>query len=314
MRALIALSLLISLIACIGEVKTAAKLRPHPDETWGEEGDGLSCRIQLPAEVKQGQILGVALHLKLAPAATRFLLVEWPANECSKLEFLDSKGVVLTRLPAVSGMPSSPGFCGEDIYRDLRAPNPPDSFFVPLVSGKGEMLEPGTYQVTAVYENRVSGGWSPSGKDSVDQQNVWTGRVRSAPLILRIAADKPRKEQLEYFTGIEVFREVDQWWWRWDQRTRKTKTVSIRPGHYPGRRITAYRGRDRVWAGSSLSGGLNPGDFEKQIGASWYSSSDSVLIELTVFETSEGTPHMWMPEAGDYRVLHKQEIWAVPGK
>jgi hypothetical protein len=59
---------------------------------------------------------------------------------------------------------------------------------------------------------------------------------------------------------------------------------------------------------------LNPDESEFHQIFFWNPATDSILVELTVFETSEGTPHLWMPEAGDYRVLHKQEIWLLPDK
>jgi len=97
---------------------------------WGPPSNGLKCRIQIPAKVKQGDQLKVALDFSFDPQSSRgtFFLTEWAARDCSRLEFRDAKGTVHVRWPAVSGMPTSPGFCGEGIYRDLRAPGRPDTF------------------------------------------------------------------------------------------------------------------------------------------------------------------------------------------
>jgi hypothetical protein len=72
-----------------------------------------------------------------------------------------------------------------------------------------------------------------------------------------------------------------------------------------------YRG-DK-WRGGSLGGGLES-EYSKPPNqpAYWYSAGDTCRIEETIFETSEGTPHLWSPKAGDYRVLWQHTVWIYP--
>ena len=43
-------------------------------------------------------------------------------------------------------------------------------------------------------------------------------------------------------------------------------------------------------------------------------AADTLRVQVTIFETSELTPHMWSPESGDYRELWSGEFWSYPLK
>ena len=280
---------------------------------WGTATNGLRCRIEMKGTVRQGERLDVSLHLDYSPQSPDvFRLVNWGAAECSYLELVDSEGQVTIRNPSVSGMPSFlPGGCDMDQYRELLAAGPAYGFRVPLLSSNGNQLAPGKYLVTAVYQNK---GWQyvTPAPDSSELRTIWTGTIRSAPVMLTIKEGKYREVPYESFSGIKIIRTAEGLGWQWDPATRRTHVAKVRPGYITGKELNIYRGAARTWAGGMLGGGIHGSNqYDTFNLPAEFRIGDSLLVEVTVFETSEGTPHMWSPKSGDYRELLKQEVWAV---
>ena len=77
-----------------------------------------------------------------------------------------------------------------------------------------------------------------------------------------------------------------------------------------GHRVNVYRGEGRDFMSGELSSG--PDIMEANGGS--FGAADTIRVQVTIFETSELTPHMWSPESGDYRELWSGEFWSYPLK
>lgn len=280
----------------------------------GAAVDGLTCRIVIPSVVHQGDFMQVRVALPYqAPAGSRhFRLLNLPADACAWLEFRDAAGGVHVRYPAVSGMPVFPGSCGENLYLDLRTPRAADSMDVPLLSARGEQLAPGAYDVTAVYSNLRYRG-NRAAADSADAPTFWWGTLRSAVAHTQIRAAAPRRITFRVFDDIVRYEAQHgdfSWQWRPARGSDHDVTAEIRPGYFVGHRITVLGGADRQFRSGELSGGTDVMEASGGITA----PTDTILVRIAIFETSEGTPHLWSPESGDYRELWSREIWSYPSR
>lgn len=275
---------------------------------------GLRCRIEVPRRARQGESLKIRVSLDYSASAApgTCLLLNMPASSCCRLEFRDRAGRVHLRDPATSGMPISPGSCGENQSLDLRAPRPADLMYVPLLAPRGGQLEPGEYEVTAVYDNQRLKGYTEEISDA-EPTRFWWGAIRSAPVPLRIVRAAPRRITFRVFDEIrrvDLPGQLSRVGWAPAHGPGRVVHAEVRPGYAVGHRVNVYRGEGRDFMSGELSSG--PDIMEANGGS--FGAADTIRVQVTIFETSELTPHMWSPESGDYRELWSGEFWSYPLK
>jgi hypothetical protein len=273
---------------------------------FGAESDELSLGMDFDRhELPQNEWLEVtAAFVHHATGAGRHVnafdrrdAVQWTTFVFTNKE----TGAVFERRPFVFQFPSS---CSSDDISFLAAsPVVMCSMRIQLVSASTR-IPPGHYTVVATY----SGEHATVSERcwSYDEPPVlWRGRVESAPISLTVGS--PEYDAVELWVGSHY--EYREGRWIASQEAPIVVQARIRPGYLIGMRFTNFvvgpHGRARQ-VSRGVSGG--PSMFPPAHFGPRASDKDSVVSEVTLFETSNHQIHLWQPESGDYRVLWEGRI------
>jgi hypothetical protein len=217
----------------------------------------------------------------------------------------------------------------EDLVHLRQQASVAESLTVHLLSDDGQQIPPGTYDVTATYENDAGEELevyvepetgSSRQRPYAGPWRFWKGRIASAPLQLTITPAEPARVVLQVpsMLTVGVSRDSSQIWWTWDADSKRPVEVTRRPGYALGHRYnvrvltdgtdTGYESRGMGgtgWRGTGRS--LLPPDISAPILSG---AGMDLVLDIEVFESSVQPRHLWAPEHGDFRILWKDEIRA----
>ncbi len=343
-----------SSVACTLLVLTAgpliAKGQPHPncaksarmpakEEAEQKAKDGLHCVLTADRDtVPMGDAVIFALRLHFDPVgadAKVNLLNTSRENWNAVFVFTDAAtGQTFRRSPYQTGMPPSPTR-PDDIVALRGGALPSHELKVYLLSPQGEQIPPGTYRVTAAYENaakeQVDFVKQPDGemvqRPYQGPWRFWKGKLTSGPFLLKVTPLEPKEVVLKIHSSLEIVRErqttadgqpINAIGYTWSKKDPKEVSVQQRPGYFLGRRYEF-----RVFVSGRLvpnvGGGGVSGAIWEEGGSRHFPPQEvvnrvhageslKVYADVQAFETSMPPGHLWAPEAGDFKVLWRGRI------
>jgi hypothetical protein len=243
-----------------------AALRGAPAPLWSERVDGLRFGVGMPRTLIEGEFFEFSLHLDFVAGREdeEYDLVRHPLHELVTFEFRAPDGTIDIVRPSWPGLPHA--FRDADrLPPDPKGPGlPPRTSEVLLFKNRYEFLEPGSYQVTPIYNNR---GWSDAYRSPLAQPNfVWVGSIRGPTIPVTILEGRPKPKLCEYFDRLQVECRDGEWVWRMDPKSRRTRLVNVPPGHFPRFGWTVTRNGASQEAGTSGRPTGNNFDLFKRIG------------------------------------------------
>jgi hypothetical protein len=267
-------------------------------------------------EVQVGEEVEIRLLFEFdpaeAPASTEFLNRYVRARKL-QVTFRDPESGVFHQRGVVDeslGMPVWPREEDLDVLRDANLS--PEKVIVRLLSREGEQVPPGDYEVSVTYQNEGATEVTPNPAEKYADR-LWTGRIISPAVPLRVVPASPALVPVKIPPGIEVELSSDNPRGivaRWLQEDFETIQVTVQPGYILGmeaRICLSTGGRERECL-RTLGGSLAWSDdamiwlTEKELALPG-TDPPVVKVHLRIFETSEPPRHLWMPRIGDFRVL-----------
>lgn len=286
--------------------------------SWGEEVQGLQCRIHIPRSVEQGLPLPVTVDFRKGGEHP------FPLGEEGYIQVFDhSFSLILsrdgTKLDHIldsdnykSGMPVnwSP-YCKHytrQIKRQGMAPVQHRFHLAKL----GERLLPGTYTCRLRFHapdlsRDCDKGWEDGKPDPL----YWGGELISHPVRLEVLAEKLKTKEFLLPKRLRLFRQSfptskPYLVVNYTEEDAERLEFRVRNGHYVGTRRS--NSKDDVRLSWGLSGGPpRPNAPNAVVQLHGYKGGPIDLsVEMELFETCESTGHFWSPGNCGYKTLWKR--------
>jgi hypothetical protein len=198
-----------------------------------------------------------------------------------------------------------------------------------LLSDAGEQIPPGTYAVTAAYENtarpEVEVYTAPDGSVRTRPHRgpgkFWKGGIVSAPALLTVTKAEAREIELKTNSALLVKATKDGIGWTWSGKDPVRVRAKRRPGYVIGRRYSLHVFLDGEDLGGQGGGMGNSAWRDEGQGMTFLppkvvdrvraGARLKLRADVEIFETSVPVRHMWAPKSGDYKVLWKGRIEGV---
>ncbi len=294
---------------------------------WSNTVQGLRCRLSArQANVPLGAKLMLDLGFRFDPRGTDpklNVLSCFKTWRRVKLRLTDLEtGRVHTRSPddPTMGMLLIPFPRDYVLMRD--GPIPRQRLSLSLLARDGQQFPPGRYSVAALYHNdgepRLQ--FPPTDDGSLISEPYkgpwafWKGILLAPPVIIQVNDVGPGLVELKTNSALVVKDTENGIGYTWSEAAPLVLRVRRRPGYVLGRRHTLHvlvNGRD---LGEKASG-LGSGCWRDAKGMSYLhgiarepGQRVTLRADVEIFETSIPPEHMWMPQAGDYKVLWKGTI------
>ena len=225
--------LLLAVLALVAARPATVPTKPLVGE-WGPFVDGLSSRVLLDRPVAEGDPLTVTVEFRATDAVSReFHLGTRVVLKATLRDVATGETYETTELPVGGGVNFH--FAQPLRERPLAAIGRP----LKMMTGQGDVIAPGRYEVRVVYSNREELGNQGRSilerrRQVVGQVPVWTGTVESGPLEFEIVPVVNNTHDVPVPVGIELAMPEDESFlsWRWSDGPADTVTVSTRPGYH----------------------------------------------------------------------------------
>jgi hypothetical protein len=306
-------------------------IRDPASLAWGVPSEGLACGLAaLRDSLVQGDRLAVHLGLRFDPttAPESLGMLNDFSREARFLFTNTLTGESIERGPTVFVGPGPPSAWPDDFVNLRDRPVTLRTIDISLLTPEGKQLPEGIYSVTCWYENegeaKVMQDECSYPTPYVGSLTFWKGTITSAPILVHVGHAKPVQRALRVNSGLEVDGAGGRVVWRQTQENPFRIMVMQRPGYFLGRTDveSVAIGRDAIKWNSERAGPIwvtrnDPGGALRLDDNARVAAGERLLVrsDITIFETSEPPGHLWMPEAGDYRVLWQGRIEGkLPGR